>query len=231
LRNILFIFTLLPTALFGQTATFSADTVKDIRTNMFYDRMIEAEWKIKGQALHYGSKPIAVKTDNIIDTILFREDKNSKWDTLICNIVKPRNYKFWYNPCCGKFNVSDGTKESIIGAVIFNLNGLDKERQYLGTLGETGILLKATLNDTLKPGCRSAMSPNIYWLTLREIKICKDTIDCNEGTCLYEKGKEDLNYKFGYKTISVKLDCLFLPLSNQPIKVNYNLRTEKVKIE
>ena len=101
----------------------------------------------------------------------------------------------------------------------------------MGTLGETGILVNSSSKDTLKTGCRSAMSPNVYKLTLSQIEICKDTINCKEGTCLFEKGKEELNYDFGYKTISKKIDCLFLPLSNQPIKMTYEPRTDRIRIK
>jgi hypothetical protein len=216
-------------------ATFSADTTrffkeKNSRTDI-YDKIMEAEWKINGETLHYGSKPISVKTDNIIDTIFFRQFKNSKWDTVICNINKPMHYIFHYNTCCGGFNISDDTDKFIIGSVNFIIKNTDNKIQFLGTLGEAGIIVTSKLIDTLEPGCRSAMSPNVYQLTFREIEICKDTVDCNEGTCLYEKGNEELNYEFGYKTTSLKLDCLFLPLSNEPIRVTYDTKIGKVEIE
>lgn len=101
----------------------------------------------------------------------------------------------------------------------------------MGTLGETGLLVKSTSKDTLSIGCRSAMSPNIYEITFREIEICKDTADCDESICLFEKGKEELNYNFVYKTVSKKMDCLFLPLSNRPIKITYDPRIDKIRFE
>ena len=225
----------MPSLLFGQTASFSADTIrfyneKNSRTAI-YDKIMEAEWKINGQTLHYGSKPISVITDNIIDTFFFRQFKNSKWDTLICNINKHTHYTFQYNECCGGFNISDETAKFIIGSVNFKIKNIDTKKLFLGTLGEAGIIVTSEFNDTLKPGCRSALSPNVYQLTFREIEICKDTVDCNEGTCLYEKGKEELNYEYYYKTISLKLDCLFLPLSNKPISVMYDPNSGKLEIE
>ena len=235
LRSVIFIVVIIPTFLFGQSATFSADTMRFFRDKFnrrdIYDKIMEAEWKIAGQTLRYGSAPIVVKTDNRIDTILFRQYKNSKWDTLICNITEAKNYKFQYNECCGAFNVSDETNKFIIGSVNFRLKGKAKNKYYLGTLGETGIRVTSKLTDTLKPGCRSAMSPNVYWLTLGEIEPCKDSLDCYEGTCLYEEGKAELNYEYGYKTISGKLKCLYLPLSIKPIKVIYDPKSDSVKIE
>ena len=232
-RNIIFILIIFPTVLFGQTATFSADTTRffsEIKKDIF-DKIMEAEWRINGQTLHYGSKPITVKTDNILDTILYRQRNNSKVDTILCNINKAGNFKFYYNVCCGGFNIADETGKFIIGSVIFSIQGQNNKQKYLGTLGETGILVHSASKDTLETGCRSAMSPNIYQITFSQIEICTEKVNCKEGTCLYEKDKEELNYEFGYKTISKKIDCLFLPLSNQPIEVIYDPKTDRIRIE
>lgn len=90
--------------LFGQVATFWADTSGIIPTKE-YNYITEAEWKINGQTLRYGLSPIAVPTDNVVDTIFYKQFENSKWDTLICNITEPANYIFQYNMCCGGFDV------------------------------------------------------------------------------------------------------------------------------
>ena len=218
---------------FGQTAIFSADTTRffsETRKDI-YDKIMEAEWKINGLTLHYGSKPIIIKTDNIPDTLLYRQRNNSKVDTILCNISQSGNFKFYYNECCGGFNIADEKGKFIIGSIIFSIQGQDNKNKYLGTLGETGILVNSASKDTLKTGCRSAMSPNVYQITFSQIEICKDVINCKEETCLFEKGKEELNYDFGYKTISKKIECLFLPLSNQPIKMTYEPRTDRIRIE
>jgi len=217
--------TIFPTALFGQVATFWADTIR-----IDDERVFEAEWKINGQTLHYGSEPIAVKIDNIIDTIFFKQFKNSEWDILICNITQPLNYTLQYNMCCGGFDVYDKTNR-ISGSVIFIIKNSDEKKQYLGQLEGAGILVTQHNSDTLKPICWSPMQPNIYSLALSEIEVCKDTTNCNEETCLYEKGKEEPNYGFGFNTVSLKFNYLFLPLSNQPIKVIYDRKTDKIKIE
>jgi hypothetical protein len=232
-RKIIFILTIFPTVLFGQTATFLADTTRffgETRKDIL-DKIMEAEWRINGQTLHYGSKSITIATDNILDTILYRQRNNSKVDTIVCNINRAGNFKFYYNECCGGFNIADETGKFITGSIIFSIQGQNKKKKYLGTLGETGILVNPTSKDTLKTGCRSAMSPNVYQITFSQIEKCKDTVNCKEGTCLFEKGKEELNYEFGYKTISKKIDCLFLPLSNQPIKLTYEPRTDRIRIE
>lgn len=233
MKNIIFILTIIPTVLFGQTATFSADTTRFFRETRkdIYNKIMEAEWKINGQTLHYGSKPITINTDNILDTILYTQRSNSKVDTIVCNINVAGDFKFYYNECCGRFNIADETGIFFNGSIIFSIKGQDNKKSYLGTLGETGIHVNSTTRDTLKTACRSAMSPNVYQLTFSQIEVCKDTINCIERTCLFEKGKEEMNYEFGYKTISKKIDCLFLPLSNQPIKVTFDPRTDKAWIE
>lgn len=218
---------------FGQTATFLADTTRFFNETRkdIYNKIMEAEWRINGQTLHYGSKPIKIKTDNILDTILFKQYSNSNIDTIICNITKAGNFKFYYNECCGGFYIADETGKFIVGSIVFSIQGQDNKNKYLGTLGETGILVSSKSKDILKTGCRSAMSPNVYQITFSQIEICKDTINCKEGTCLFEKGKKELNYEFSYKTVSKKIDCLFLPLSNQPIKMTYEPRTDRIRIE
>jgi len=221
-----------PTILFGQTAIFSADTLHFYEKKKYrldrYNEIMEAEWRINGQTLHYGSEPLSIRIDHVLDTIYFKEFKNSKWDTLICNITEPKKYIFYHNECCGGFNISDG--KFINGSVNFSIKSSDTKRLYLGTLGETGLLVKQK-NQILKPGCRSPMFQNVYSITFSEIEISKDTSDRIDILCLYEEGKEQLNYEFAYRTISLKLDFLFLPLSNQPIKVTYIPKTGKIKIE
>lgn len=216
--------TILPTVLRGQVATFWADTIR-IDDN----RVLEAEWKINGQTLLYGSKPIKVKTDNIIDTILFKQFNNSRWDTLICNISKPLNYTFQYNVCCGGFDVYENNTR-LSGSVIFLIKNPDMNRKYLGQLDAAGILISEQKSDTLRPICSSPMLPNIYSLSLRTIETCIDTTDCDEEICLLEKGMET-NFGFGFKTISIIFNYLYLPLSNEPIKAIYDSKTGRIEFE
>ena len=233
MKSIILLLTIFPAILFGQTATFSADTsrlLRETRTDIL-EQIMEAEWNINGQTLHYGSEPITIETDNTLDTIYFRQQRNANVDTLICNINKPGHFTFYYNECCGGFNIADTSGKFIVGSVIFQIQGQIKAQRYLGTLGETGILINSSSQDTLNPGCRSAMAPNVYQITFSQIEVCTDTVDCTEGTCLLEPGQEELNYAFGFKTISKKLDCLYLPLSNQPIKVTYIPESDEIRME
>jgi hypothetical protein len=236
MRLIFFILTILPLSFFGQMATFSADTIrfsgeqqsrKDI-----YDKIMEAEWRIKGQTLRYGSAPIFVRTDNILDTIYYRHRANAKWDTILCNINQPRSLTFRYNECCGGFDVTDSYLcVPLTGAVNFRIKGKPGKRKYLGTLGETGVMVKKSTRKTLRPACRSAMSPNIYPLSFQEIAAGKNEADCPETTCLLVKSPNIMKYEFRYSIISKKLDFLYMPVSNKPLQVIYDPASDQISIE
>lgn len=237
MKNKLFIIlTILPTILWGQSATFYADT-----TNLWMHaghskahikRVMEMEWRIGGQVLHFGSTPIAVKPDpNRIDTLFYKQSNNARWDTIICNVKEPLAYKFVYNACCDGFNIAGADGKFIGGKVNFRLTG-PTSKTFLGTLGEAGMLINTKTTDTLLPGCRSAMSPNIYSLTFSEIKTCSDdSLVCNEDICLSEKGKEELNYEFKFKTISNKMKIHFMPLTSDPVQVMYDNKTDRITIK
>jgi hypothetical protein len=66
---------------------------------------------------------------------------------------------------------------------------------------------------------------------LRVIEICRDTTNCSEEICLLEGGLIEPNYGFGFKSIATIFNCLFLPLSNEPIKVIYDTRSNEIMIE
>lgn len=234
-HKLLLILTILPAILWGQTAIFYADTT-DLRmytgrNDDHFKRVMEMEWRINGQILRFGSKPIKIKPDpNKIDTLFYKQNKNAKWDTIICNIKEPLKYKFIYNTCCDGFNIAGTDNKFFQGKINFRLTG-QTNKTFLGTLGEVGMLITTKTTDTLLPGCRSAMSPNIYWVNFKEIRECGDLSVCKEDICLSEEGKEELNYEFKYSTISQKIKILFMPLSNDPLQIIYNTKTDKITIK
>ncbi len=235
MKYIIYLLIVLPSIVMGQNAIFYADTNRSwnyIKENKrLLKEVKEMRWKINGQVLSFGSKPIKVKPNpNKIDTIFFKQNNRAEWDTLICIIKQPLTYRFLYNTCCGGFDVADDSGR-ILGEINFKIKGKDDKKTYLGTLGEAGIIVNELSTDTLREGCRSAMSPNIYHLTFSAIEICKDTVNCSEGTCLYEKGEENLKYDFGYRAISKKLNVLYMPLSRDPIQIIYDTNTDKIKFE
>ena len=219
--------------LFAQTATFRADStflwynVGQNRDN--YERAMEMEWKIRGQTIHFGSAPVKIIPDaNRIDTVFYHQHAKAKWDTFICIIKKPLHYKFIYNECCDAFYVEkDSSRSFLRGSVIFKMTQKPADKIYLGTLGEGGILIKSLSTDTLFPICTSPMSPDIYTVSFREIKICKDTTNCREGTCLFVKDGADPDFDFGFKTISTKTEFLFMPLG-EPLIVIFDAKSGKI---
>ncbi len=235
--TILFLSILTNTLVAQDYAEFRTDTTRFKRwyakdDGKLPERITEQVWFINGQEMRYGSGVIKVKVNpNKLDTILYKGYRRKGFDTIICNISEANNYKLYYNECCGAFNIQDeSTKKFIQGKIIYKLKNTD-DRTYLGTLGEAGILVKNKNIDTLNVNCRSAMSPNIYNISFRQIELCKDSLNCNEGICLQEKGKDEPNWDFGYKTVSLKLDFLFMPLKSEPLIIIYDPKTDTIKIE
>lgn len=196
------------------------------------EKISEQLWFINGQEMRYGSGTIKVKVNpNKLDTILYQGYKRTELDTIICNISEPKKYKFYYNECCGVFNIQDeSTNKFIQGKIRYQLKNSD-DKIYLGTLGEAGILVTNKNIDTLNVSCRSAMSPNVYNISFRQIELCQDGLNCNEETCLQEKGTGEPNWDFGYKTVSKKMDIRFMPLKSEPVIIIYDAKTNKIKIE
>jgi hypothetical protein len=232
------IFVFVANNLFAQDyAEFSTDTTR-FRTwyakdnGQLPDRISPQVWYINGQKMFYGSGTIKVEVNpKKMDTILFQGYRRNSLDTIICNISEPKKYKFFYNPCCGRFNLQDeSSKKFIAGKVLFRLKNPDK-KTYLRTLGETGKIVRHLESDTLKVDCRSAMSPNIYKITFKQIEICKDSIDCTEGTCLQVKGKDEPNWDFGFRTVSEKLNFIFMPLKSEPIEIIYDPKMDNIEIK
>lgn len=195
------------------------------------EEVSEQVWLINGQEMRYGSGIVKIKANpNKLDTILYKGYERQKFDTIICNISEPKKYKFFYNECCGAFNIQDeSTNRFIQGKIVYQLKRIDK-KTYLGTLGEAGIIVNKN-TDTLNVNCRSAMSPNVYHISLRQIEECTDSQNCNETICLQEKGNNEPNWSFGYKTISKKLDVLFMPLKSEPLIIIYDSKTDRIQIE
>ena len=213
--------------LFAQDyAEFRTDTTRfkrwyKVDDGKLPERITEQVWFINGQELRYGSGVIKVRANlNKLDTILYKGYRKKEFDTIICNISEPKKYKFYYNECCGAFNIKDESTNRFIQAqIIYKLKNPDY-KTYLGTLGEAGIIVNNT--DTLNVSCRSVMSPNVYNITFSQIQLCEDRLNCTERTCLQEKGKEEPNWDFGYKIISKKMDILFMPLTQEPIYIIYD---------
>lgn len=233
MRILIIFLTFIPTILFGQYATFIADTTdfhsEIASTARERDIVMQMEWRINGQVLRFGSAPIHIKTDpKKIDTILYRMLTNMPFDTIICNVKNPVTYKFVYNLCCGAFDVYGPGDKRLEGEVVFHLKGRAKGKKYLGILGESGVLVNVT--DTLEWGCRSPMQPNIYPLQFEEVEVCSDTAKCKESVCISDRKKNERAYDLSYRTILRKVNVLYMPLS-EPLHVTYDVPSRRVIIE
>lgn len=218
-------------------AEFSADSsrlrIYTGHRQELFNRVMEMKWKINGKEFYFGSSPVqVVPNPDKLDTLFYKRNEQAEWDTIICNVTLSEKYQFVYNTCCDGFNVRNlSTDKFIEGRVIIKMSNYQKDKVFLCTLGEAGMIPKNGVVDTLETACRSAMSPNIYELTFKEINICLDTTNCQEGTCLIRSKNEEPEYDFGYKTISTKLDVLFMPLGNGILKLSYDLKKNELIIK
>lgn len=237
--NILLLIIAIPLSGNAQTASFCIDTLDHKHRNSGFEKGVideikEMEWVIKGKYLNYkiGKIEVAISA-NKLDTIFYKERADSKWDTIICMIQKAKEYKFVYNHCCGGFYIADKNGLFFTSQIIFKIKDISSKNLYLGTIGETGMLIPMQNKDTLKPECRSPLFSNICNVKFSEIEICKDTMNCPEELyCLQEKGKSpELYNNLLYKTISNKLNLFYMPLSNNPIIIIYDPKTDQISIE
>ncbi len=218
-------------------AEFSTDTTrfrrfyKNKKTNL-PEYISNQEWYINGQKMNYGSGKIKVKVNpNTLDTILYKGYRRKKFDTIICNIAEAKKYKFYYNECCGAFNIKDeSTNSFIIGKINYRLKSKTPSKTYLDTLGESGIIVSTKKDNTLYTKCRSAMSPNIYNISFREIEYCSNDQNCTEGICLQKENQKEPQMNFSFHTIDVKMKFLFMPLTSDPVDITFDPKTNQVVI-
>lgn len=241
MKNILLILFLTFVAQLSYTQQFAEFSTDTTRFNQWLskdngklpERISEQEWFINGQRMSYGSGVIKVLVDgNKLDTLLYKGYRRNQFDTIICNISEPKKYTFFYNDCCGAFNIQeDSSNRFIQGEIVYKLKTKKHSSKYLGTLGEIGILINSKSDDTLTVGCRSAMSPNIYNISLQKIKIYKDSTKNTEMICLQEKNSDLPLWDFTYKRIDQKLNFLFMPLKSEPLIIIYDENTDTLEIK
>lgn len=236
-KRLIALFSLLAAALGAQTggvATFYADTMQLSRSfyqnrGEEYNEVLQTLWRIKGETLFYGRLPLEIPVDTIgPDTIFYQQGGRKKWDTLICCISKPGKYKFVYNDCCNSFYLQD--EKGIVNApVLFNLHGHFKGRTFIGLLDEAGSRFTRAAQHTFVSS-RGPMVPNVYSLLVREAVICNDTTLCKERIEeLIDPATNDYEVR-SYRTVSTQLDCHFLPLARDTIRVTYDVSTKTLKI-
>lgn len=186
------------------------------------------EWIIKGKKLRFGSAPIEVEPTKFgVDTVFFRLDPSEKWDTLICKIQAGSFSRFEYNACCDYFTVIDDSGKFIIGKVIFELKGTRSGKEkYLGSIDGSGVFMTQHA-DTISPFNRSPMLPNTYNVEVKEVKNCSGK-DCQEAAIRKPNGSIDVSYHF--RIVESLKVFHYLPVSEEPIYVSYDLDSGKVVI-
>jgi hypothetical protein len=229
LKNLILL-VLFPAFAYSQSATFYADTSRlwDYvgQSREYYDLAMETEWTIKGRSLRWGSPPVEVSpAESGVDTIFFRLHESAEWDTLICRIKSGSSSTFVYNACCTYFDVIDHAGKRTEGKVSFELMGLiPKSKKYLGTIDGNGVLLTSTAQ-IISPMYRSPMFPNSYNVAIREIRKCAGK-DCEEAVIQRPDGSIDLSYH--YRIVDKILSFHYLPVSEDPIEVLYDVESGKV---
>ncbi|WP_027420530.1 hypothetical protein [Crocinitomix catalasitica] len=180
--------------------------------------------------MRYGSGAIKVLVNpHKLDTILYKGYNRNDFDTIICNISQAKRYKFYYNDCFGAFNIHDETTGKFIqGKIMYQLKNA-ANKTYLGTLGESGVLIDKNLSDTLHPHCISAMSPIVYQITFSEIECCEVSMNYTEVICLVDN--ENVDWEFKFNIVSNKLDLLFMPLSAEPVLISYDGHTGLIEMK
>lgn len=236
-KKLILLFSVLTCGLCAQTknaATFYADTTRlslsfSHNRGEEYHKVLQTEWRINGETLVYGRLPLEVPVDTIgPDTIFYRQGGRTKWDTLICCISKPGRYTFVYNDCCNSFYLQDEQRHIVNAPVLFKINGNLKGKTFVAQLDNVGVRFSKAASKAVEND-RGPMIPNVYPLLVREAVLCSDTATCKEG--FQEQDQKTQAWEsYTYRTVSTKLECYFLPLTRDTIRVTYNAKTESIEI-
>lgn len=221
-------------AVYGQMAKFYADTAVMRRytgSQNEFDKAMEMQWLINGKSLSFGSDTVEIAPDKtILDTVFFKRDSKTNWDTIICNIAEPNTYNFTYNTCCGVFDVQL-KKKRIPMKLRVAVKGTTN-KMYLARLEETGKVIEGTGEKTITPLCRSMMKSHIYWVMLQEVEVCADVGNCekNEEFCIQkENGERD--YTFSYTVQKTITKFLYMPLNDKPLRISFKPEKNKLKVK
>ena len=103
----------------------------------------------------------------------------------------------------------------------------------MGIIGEAGIIIKEDNKEyELFYTCSSAMSSNIYRVSLNEFEECQDDTKCRELSCIFENKKFQVPHaESDFQILSEKIGFLYLPLGIQSLKINLDLKNDKLKIK
>jgi hypothetical protein len=234
MKKLWIIFIIIPTIISGQPAKFYADTSRlrsfTGQSQEEFDRAMEFEWRINHRVLKFGSTLTNVEINKSgPDTILFRISHDHAWDTLVTKIPHGSINRFNYNSCCHYFNAITEDGHIIKGSVNFELSVSDsKVKKYLCSIDSYGTFISPSRSKTISAESRSPMLPNSYNVAIQEVKSCNGK-KCQNTALFKEDGSEDPGYKF--KTKRQVIVIHYVPLSTEPLFVNYDLDSAKIQIE
>ncbi|MCH2034205.1 MAG: hypothetical protein MK202_11910 [Tenacibaculum sp.] len=223
----------------SQNAVFKADKQslsRYAKNKKLYHKILQWEWVINGKHLKYGSEKVFIQPNSSkLDTILFRKNKQSTYDTIITNIAAANSYQFEFNSCCGNFNVKNKHSNKTTRAnslVQFKISGLNKDYKYLGIIGEAGIpILEANKEFNLYYKCTSAMNSNVSKVSLNIVDECDNIKDCVSLNCMFENNKVQIpTAKLEYRILTKLVEISFLPLDDIPLHINYDAIKNNIKI-
>ncbi len=100
---------------------------------------------------------------------------------------------------------------------------------YLIEVCEGGMLLETAHVEKLSTGCGSAMSNNIRRIAFSEIEVCKDSSNCPEKAYLI--AENDTQKELPMRTVATLLECDYMPLDDEPIRIMYNTVTRKLTLK
>ncbi len=243
MKYIIIIFFLISTNVFTQNAEFNANinTLNETLEGGFEDlreRALAMTWIINGKELSYGSKTVFIKPNRFkLDTIIFKKNASSKSDTILCNISKSVKYNIGFNTCCGDFYVSDVyipkkrlKKEKSI--VNFKITNNEPHKKYIGIIENAGILIeKENTVYRLFHTCASAMSSNIYEVSISEVEMSKDYDESFQLLCLFTNDNKEVSHANNYRKIKEKVSFLYLPLNDNALTVVLDLETNNWKLK
>lgn len=232
--KIILLLLLFPLFATAQTARFYADSMRlgmDAGSKSHLAQVLEMEWIINGQHMHWGSDTVHVIPDaNKLDTVFFKASKNAKWDTIICNISKPEVYTFMYNPCCGNFYLRNERMKGFPEVrVNFRVAGKLKT-PFLGLIDQSGKELKSDTVKTMKAQCRSAMASNICHVELRDFSYTQDSANSHMLMCLDIGGGREPVYDYYYKSKKTYTSFLYMPLDETPLELLLQTKSGRIVV-
>ena len=219
---------------YAQTARFIADSSQlRMRTGFHaeaFHRAMEMEWVIAGKTLHWGDTlevPGAVRTGGL-DRILYRGNKSRHWDTLYGSIRAGQTYIFDYNDCCDAFNVRNSASSQFTVPAVKPLLHDKSSTLYYVLLGESAMITRAGLQDTLKNVCKSAVTPDIFLVEFSTIRHCNDSAGCLPvDECLFLPGEKEVYYgDYYYQTQQSIARFVYIPLQDEVLYLVYDPATQ-----